>query len=127
VVATIENVKLKISESGPGTGRSIIEYSYDLHPDARDRAERREFSVSVGLWGEDLLDDDVLATQMDKHTVKVRGIDPDETIRLERRFEVETKLLNEDLCGDDEVFLIVEAMCGAERSSGKSNTVIGNF
>jgi hypothetical protein len=127
VVATIENVKLEISASGSNAGRSVIEYSYDLHPDAKDCAEQREFTVSVGLWGEDLLDDDVLATQLDEHTVKVRSADPGETIRLERRFEVETKLLNEDFCGDDEVFLIVEALSGGQRCSGKSNTVIGNF
>ena len=126
-MASIENVKLDISASTANAGHSVISYSYELHPDEQDCAERREFTVGVGLWGEDPLDDDVLATEMDEHMVKVGGPGPCEAISVERAFEVATKLLDEDMFGDDEVFLIVEACCGEERASGKSNTVVGDF
>jgi hypothetical protein len=126
-VATIENVKLEISASAANPAHSLISYSYELCPDAEDCAAQREFTVTVGLWGQDLLDDDVLATDLDQHTVSVGHQGSSDTVRVERGFEVETKLLDEDLVGDDEVFLIVEARDGANRVSGKSNTVIGYF
>jgi len=126
-MATIENVILEISASGAKAGHSVIAYSYELQPDEHDCAAQREFTVSVGLWGEDLIDDDVLATELDEHTVRVGDSGPGETIREKRRFEVETKLLDEDLFGDDEVFLVVEAICGEVRCSGRSNTVVGDF
>jgi hypothetical protein len=126
-VATIENVKLEISASAANPAHSLISYSYDLQPNAEDRAARREFTVSVGLWGQDLLDDDVLAIDLDQHTVSAGDQGSTDTVRVERGFEVETKLLDEDLVGDDEVFLIVEARDGEIRVSGKSNTVIGYF
>ena len=126
-MASIENVKLEISASGAKAGHSIITYSYQLIPDEHDCAAGREFMVSVGLWGEDLFDDDVLATDLDEHTVKAGESGRCEAISSERRFEVETKMLDEDLFGDDEVFLVVEASCGDDRCSGKSNTVVGDF
>ena len=126
-MATIENVTLGISASARSATHSVISYRYELQPDEEDCAAQREFTVSVGLWGEDLIDDDVLATEMDQHTVQAGDQGPSQTIIVERSFEVETKLLDEDLFGDDEVFLTVEARCGEKRVSGKSNTVIGDF
>lgn len=126
-MASIENVKLDISASTANAGQSVISYSYELHPNEQDCAARREYTVTVGLWGEDPFDDDVLATDMDEHTVRAGGPGPCESIRVERVFEVATKLLDEDLVGDDEVFLIIEARCGEDRVGGKSNTVVGDF
>ena len=126
-MASIENVTLDISTSATSAGHSVISYSYELHPDEEDCSAQREFAMSVGVWGEDLLDDDVLATDMDKHAIRAGDQDSCEPVRVARRFEVETKLLDEDLVGDDEVFLIVEARCGETRISGKSNTVTGDF
>lgn len=126
-MTTIENVQLEISPSGANAGHSVIAYSYELRPDQQDCAARRHFTVSVGLWGEDLIDDDVLATELDEHTIQVGDSGPGAPISIKRRFEVETKLLDEDLFGDDEVFLVVEAVCGDYRCSGKSNTVVGDF
>lgn len=126
-MATIENVKLEISASGTKADHSVIAYTYDLCPDEQDCAAQREFTVSVGLWGEDVFDDDVLATEMDQHRVKAGGSGRCQTIKAQRRFEVETKILDEDVFGDDEVFLVVEAVCGEDRCSGKSNTVVGDF
>jgi hypothetical protein len=125
-MATVENVRLDIKASAKKAGFSDIFYSYELHPGETDCAERREFVVNVGLWGEDLLDDDVLATGLDTHTVRCSDAAPG-PVKVERVFEVETKLLDEDLVGDDEVFLIVEASSGTDRASGKSNTVVGDF
>ena len=126
-MATIENVQLGITAVAAKPGYSDISYSYELHPDAADCAARRAFTVTVGLWGEDVFDDDVLATDLDMHTVQCSDAAPAVPIKVERVFEVETKLLDEDLVGDDEVFLIVEASSGTERVSGKSNTVVGYF
>ena len=133
-MATVENVKLGITESATKPGFSDITYSYELHPGDTGGGEPEEFTVTVGLWGEDLFDDDVLATELDEHKVKPDPSAPGKPIRVERVFEVETKLLDEDLVGDDEVYLIVEAHSGSaagpvgdHRVSGKSNTVVGDF
>jgi hypothetical protein len=133
-MATVENVKLGITASATKPDHSDITYSYELHPGEQDCAAQREFTVTVGLWGEDVFDDDVLATDMDEHKVMFTAETPCEPITIERSFELETKVLDEDLFGDDEVFLIVEARSDSGdglglqiRVSGKSNTVIGNF
>ena len=126
-MATVKNVKLSITASRTNSVSSVISYSYELYPDDADLAVQREFNVSVGLWGEDVIDDDVLETDLDEHTVAVGDATAGEPIVVARRFEVETELLDEDLVGDDEVFLIVEARAGETRTSGKSNTVVGNF
>jgi hypothetical protein len=134
VMATVENVILGITASASKPGFSDIAYSYELHPGEADSAEEREFTVTVGLWGEDVFDDDVLAVDLDEHTVKFSRTDPPEPLKVARVFEVETKLLDEDVIGDDEVYLVVEARtehgaaaAGEERVSGKSNVVIGDF
>jgi len=133
-MATVENVELRIAESPARPGNSTIAYSYELHPSAADCAAKRQFTVTVGLWGADVFDDDVLATNLDKHNVSFDETAPGKPVRVERAFEVETKLLDEDLFGDDEVFLVVEADAGASadlagehRASGRSNTVKGDF
>ena len=105
-MATIESVKLRVAPSADLEGYSMISYSYELHPDDTDAVELPEFNVTVGLWGQDLLDDDVLETDLDQHTVRLAGATPRAPVKVERGFEVETKLLNEDLTGDDEVFLL---------------------
>lgn len=132
-MATVENVKLGITDSEKA-GYSIISYSYELHPSEQDFADQHDFSITVGLWGEDVLDDDLLAMDMDGHRISLTGRTPDRPVEIARSFEVETKLLDEDICGDDEVFLIVEARSAGDdestiqsRASGKSNTVIGDF
>jgi len=122
-VATIENVKLHIAPSADLAGYSVISYSYELHPDDEDAQEQREFIVTSGLWGQDVLDDDVLETDLDQHSVKLASA----AVTVKRAFEVETNLLNEDLVGEDEVFLLVEARSGSDRVSGRSNTVVGDF
>jgi hypothetical protein len=105
-----------------------------LHPGESDSAEEREFTVTVSLWGEDVFDDDVLAVELDEHTVNFSRTTPGEPLKVARVFDVETKLLDEDVIGDDEVYLVVEARSESgtglaldERVSGKSNVVIGDF
>jgi len=126
-MATIENVKLGITASTGRPGYSDIAYSYELHPDQKDCQAQREFTVTVGIWGEDVLDDDVLATDMDEHSVRLHAGTPCEAIKVERSFQVETELLHEDIVGDDEVYLIVEALAQDHRVSARSNTVVGYF
>ena len=133
-MATVENVTLGITASADKPGFSDITYSYELHPGKPGSAEPSEFTVMVSLWGEDVLDDDVLATDLDEHKVIFDPSMPGDPIKVERVFEVETKLLDEDLVGDDEVYMIVEAhsdsvtdTAAEHRASGKSNVVIGDF
>ena len=133
-VATFENVRLAIKASATKPGYSEIQYSYELHPSEMDCAWKREYTMSVDLWGEDLVDDDVLAWKKDEHKVKFDDSEPCEPIKAERVLEVETKVLDEDLFGDDEVYLIIEARSGLGPDAagedpviGRSNTVIGNF
>jgi hypothetical protein len=132
-LATIENVKLVIGTAERVAGYSDIMYTYDLNPSSEDRSEGREYRVTVDIWGEDTLDDDLLATDRDPHRVRCEP-DGQGPIKVERSFQVETKVLHEDLFGDDEVFLIVEARFQPDegepirsRASGRSNTVIGRF
>ena len=133
-MATVENVILGITASATKPGFSDIAYSYELHPTELDCAEEREFTVTVGLWGEDVFDDDVLAVDLDEHKVKFASTAPGKPVKVARVFEVKTKLLDEDVIGDDEVYLVVEARSdagvepdGEERVSSKSNVVIGDF
>ncbi|MFC1719653.1 hypothetical protein ACFL00_00750 [Pseudomonadota bacterium] len=133
-MATVENVRLAITASTTKTGYSDLAYSYELHPSELDSAWNREYTVRVDLWGEDLIDDDVLAWGKDEHKVKFDSSGPCEPKKVDRVFEVETKVLDEDLFGDDEVYLTVEASTGLGSDAagedpviGRSNTVIGNF
>lgn len=133
-MATVENVRLVISASATKSGYSDIAYSYELHPSELDCAWKREYTVSVGLWGEDLIDDDILTYSKDKHKVRFDDSGPCEATMVERVFEVETKTLDEDVFGDDEVYLMVEATTGLGSDAagedpvmGRSNTVVGDF
>jgi hypothetical protein len=99
-----------------------------------DCSEQREYTVKTDLWGEDLVDDDVLAWGKDEHKVKFDSARPGEPITVERVFEIETKVLDEDVFGDDEVYAMVEASSGLGSDAGgedpvmgRSNTVIGDF
>jgi hypothetical protein len=133
-MATLKNVRLAITALTTEPGYSQIKYSYDLIPSDLDCAEKREYTVKVDLWGEDLIDDDVLAWEKDEHKVKFDDSKPCDSRKVERVFEIETKVLHEDLFGDDEVYLIVEASSGLGPDAagedpvfGRSNTVVGNF
>jgi hypothetical protein len=133
-MATVENVRLDITASTTNPGYSKIAYSYELNPSEMDCAWKREYTVSADFWGQDLIDDDVLAAGLDEHKVKFDDSGPCEPIKVERVFEIETKVLDEDLFGDDEVYLIVEACsgfgpdaAGEDPVTGRSNTVIGDF
>jgi hypothetical protein len=134
VMATVENVSLAITASATKPGYSDIAYSYELHPSELDCAWKREYAMSTVLCGEDVIEDDVLAWGKDQHKVKFDDSGPCEPIRIRRVFEVETKVLDEDMFGDDEVYLIVEARsglipdaAGEDLAMGRSNTVIGDF
>jgi len=133
-MATVENVHLEITASTTKPGHSKITYSYELHPSEMDCAWQREYTVSAAFWGEDLIDDDLLAWGKDEHKVKFDDSGSCEPIKMERVFQVETKILDEDLFGDDEVYLIVEAHSGLGSDAagedpviGRSNTVVGDF
>ncbi|MBT8047541.1 MAG: hypothetical protein HKN57_07320 [Xanthomonadales bacterium] len=133
-MATVENVRLTITASTKKTGYSEIAYSYELKPSEMDCAWKREYTVSTDLWGEDLIDDDVLAWEKDRHKVKFGDSMPCEPVNVARVFEVETKILNEDLSGTDEVYVTVEASsgfgpdaAGEDPIIGRSNTVIADF
>ena len=134
VMATVENVSLAIEASSTKPGYSDIAYSYELHPSELDCAWKREYNMSVVLCGEDVIEDDVLAWGKDKHKVRFDDSGPCEAKKVARVFEVETKVLDEDLFGDDEVYLVVEARsglhpdaAGEDLAMGRSNTVIGDF
>ncbi len=99
-----------------------------------DCAWQREYTISTDFWGEDLIDDDLLAWGKDQHKVKFDDSRPCKPIKVERVFEIESKILDEDLFGDDEVYLTVEASSGMGSDAagedpviGRSNTVIGDF
>ena len=133
-MAYVENVRLAITASTTKPGYSDIEYSYELHPSELDCTLKREYTMSAVLCGKDVLEDDVLAWGKDEHKVRFDDTGPCEARKVERVFEVATKVLDEDLFGDDEVYLIVEARSGLRPDAagedlvmGKSNIVIGDF
>ena len=134
VMATVENVHLAITASPTKPDYSDIAYSYELHPSELDCAWKREYTMTAVLCGEDVIEDDVLAWGLDEHKVKFDDTGPCEPKKVGRVFEVETKVLDEDWFGDDEVYLIVEARSGLRPDAAgesmvmrKSNTVIGDF
>jgi hypothetical protein len=134
IMAKIENVQLSITVLTDNPDYCQIAYSYVLHPSGLDCAEKRRYAVSADFWGQDLIDDDVLAWGNDKHDVRFDDCDPSEPVKMERVFEIEKKALDEDLFGDDEVYLMVEASSGLGPDAagedpvfGRSNTVIGDF
>ena len=133
-MAYVENVRLAITASTTKPGYSDIEYSYELHPSELDCTLMREYTISAVLCGKDVIEDDVLAWGKDEHKVSFDYTGPCEARKVERVFEVATKVLDEDLFGDDEVYLIVEARSGLRPDAagedlvmGKSNIVIGDF
>jgi hypothetical protein len=133
-MATLENVRLAITPLATKPGFSRIAYSYELHPSELDCAEQREYSMKTSLWGEDLIDDDVLALEKDAHKVVFDDSKPGKPVVVQRAFEIETKTLDEDVFGEDEVYLIVEASSGRDPDTagenlimGRSNTVKGDF
>ena len=133
-MAIVENVRLAITASTTKPGYSDLAYSYELHPSELDCAWKREYTVSAVLCGEDVIEDDVLAWGKDEHKVKFDDSGPCDSIKVGRVFEVEPKVLDEDLFGDDEIYLIVEARSGLRPDAAgeslvmrKSNTVIGDF
>lgn len=133
-MATVENVQLAITASDTKPGYSDVAYSYELYPSELDCTWKREYTVNIDLWGKDMIDDDVVAWEKDEHKVKFDDSGPCKPIKVKRVIEVETKILDEDLFGEDEVYLIVEARselgpdaAGEDVVVGKSNTVIGNF
>jgi len=133
-MASVENVRLAITASTKNPGHSDITYSYELHPSELDCDWKREYTISAVLCGEDVIEDDVLAWGMDEHKIRFDDSKPGEPIKVERVFEVETKVLDEDLFGEDEVYLIVEARSGLRPDAAgenlvmsRSNIVIGNF
>ena len=133
-MATVENVRLAITDSATKPGYSDIAYSYELHPSELDCEWKREYTVRTNLWGEDMLDDDILVCDKDEHKIRFDDAGPCEPMQVSRVFEVETKLLDEDMFGDDEVYLMVEASTGLGSDAagedpvmGRSNTVVGDF
>jgi len=64
-LATVENVRPAITASTTKPDYSDLAYSYELHPSELDCASKREYAISTDLWGEDVIDDDVLAWEKD--------------------------------------------------------------
>ena len=133
-MATVENVRLAITASTTKADHSDIAYTYELHPSELDCAWKREYTISTVLYGEDVIEDDVLACGKDEHKVTFDDSGPCEPIKVARVFEVETKVLDEDFFGDDEVYLVVEARSGLLPDAAgetlvmsRSNTIIGDF
>ena len=133
-MANIVNVRLAITASTTKPGYSDIAYSYELHPSELDYTWKRGYTVSAVLCGKDVIEDDVLAWGKDEHKLQFDDSVPYELMKVQRNFEVETKVLDEDLFGDDEVYLIVEARSGLKPDAagedlviGKSNIITGNF
>ena len=93
-MATVENVHLAITASTTKPGYSDIAYSYELHPSELDCAWKREYAMSAVLFGEDLIEDDVLAWGQDEHKVRFDDSGPGEPKKVERIFGIETKILD---------------------------------
>src|SRR5210317_2105659 len=91
VMATVENVSLAITASTEKPGYSDIAYSYELHPRELDCAWKREYAMSAVLFGEDLIEDDVLVWGQDEHKVRFDDSGPCAPKKMERIFSVETK------------------------------------
>ncbi|MEM7220543.1 MAG: hypothetical protein AAF515_19435 [Pseudomonadota bacterium] len=82
-----------------------VGYGYTLTRDADCDLPEEGLEVSIDILGDDLISDDLLARDIDRHVVACRA---GATTSQQRRLVVAQALLDEDI-GDDEIKLRISA------------------
>jgi hypothetical protein len=125
-VATLSGLILTLKQTETQRALKIVGVSYGYALTCTDvECERNlSFDISVDILGDDLLQDDVLATGVDRHIVECGGTEP---IEMRRSFLVGQSLLDEDV-GGDEIKLRIRARDSAGGETlADTGIVRGNF
>ncbi|HET6473526.1 MAG TPA: hypothetical protein VFG38_16905 [Pseudomonadales bacterium] len=100
-----------------------VTYGYTLICTDVECERNVSFDISVDIIGDDLIDDDILATGVDRHVVECDR----QPIEMRRSFLVGQSLLDEDI-GTDEIKLRVTVRDSAgDETSAMTGIVRGDF
>jgi hypothetical protein len=127
-VATLSGLILTLKQTEAQQALKIvgITYGYTLTCDAIECERNVSFDISVDILGDDLINDDVLASAVDRHIVEC-GEAPPLPIEMRRSFLVGQSLLDEDV-GTDEIKLRIRARDSAgDEILGVTGIVRGDF
>ena len=125
-MATLSGLILTLKQTETQQALKIVSISYGYALTCTDvECERNlSFDISVDVLGDDLVLDDELALDVDRHIVECAGTEP---IEMRRSFLVGQSLLDEDI-GADEIKLRVWARDSAGgETSADTGIVRGDF
>ncbi len=126
MVATLSGLILTLTQTEAQQVLKIVDisYGYTLTCTDGEVEQAPSFDVCVDILGDDLLRDEILASDVDRHLIECGSTDPIET---RRSLLVGQSLLNEDI-GTDEIKLHIRVRdsSGAEISA-LTGIVRGNF
>jgi len=102
-VATLSGLILTLKQSELQRALKLVgvSYGYTLTCDDVEHQRNLSFDICVDILGDDVLRDDLLAAEVDRHIVECGGREP---IEMRRGFLVGQSLLDEDV-GKDEIKL----------------------
>ena len=127
-MATLSGLVLTLKQTEAQQALKIvgISYGYTLTCDTVECERNLPFEISVDVLGDDLVNDDVLATGVDRHIVECGGV-PALPIEMRRSFLVGQSLLDEDV-GTDEIKLRIRARDSAgDETVAVTGIVRGDF
>jgi len=119
-MANLDSVTFSITRTSFPDGHiCTIEYSYYLHIDPQKYIDDVTFSISVSLYGDDLLHEKLIGNPpYDVHVITKTDSQP-----IQRKFVVPCEILDEAI-GEDKVFLkIFVTTSEGEHITEKSATV----
>jgi len=118
-VATLSGLILTLKQTDLQKTLQIVGVAYGYTLTCSDvECERNvSFDVSVDIIGDDLIDDDLLASAVDRHMVESDPL----PIEMRRNFIVGQSLLDEDV-GTDEIKLRV---CVRDSAGGETTAMTG--
>lgn len=125
-MATLTGLILTLTQSEVQQQLKIVAvtYGYTLTCNSIECDRNVSFEISADILGHDMVSDDVLAADVDRHIVECSGTLP---IEMRRSFVVGQALLDEDV-GTDEIKLRVRARDGAgDEIVANTGIVRGNF
>jgi len=118
-VATLSGLILTLKQTDVQKTLQIVgvTYGYTLTCSDVEYERNVSFDVSVDIIGDDLVDDDLLASGVDRHIVECDTL----PIEMRRSFAVGQSLLDEDI-GTDEIKLRV---CVRDSAGGETYAMTG--
>ena len=118
-MATLSGLILTLKQTDAQKALQIVgvTYGYTLTCSEIECERNVSFDVSVDIIGDDLIDDDLLASSVDRHIIECDTL----PIEMRRSFLVGQSLLDEDI-GTDEIKLRV---CVRDSTGGETSAETG--